>query len=71
MPKACVTKKMKQGMSREAAIKVCYPELKAVDTKKRTIMGKPVKELKGVMKSKSMKQQAKELMKKIKSKKGY
>ena len=71
MPKACMEKQMKTGMSKDAAVKACYPEAKAVDTKKRTLMGKPVKELKGVMKSKSTKQQAQGLMKKIKSKKGY
>ena len=66
MPKACVKMKMKQGMSRDAAVKPCYPEAKAVDTKKM-----PLKERKGVMVSKSTKQQAQGLMKKIKSKKGY
>ena len=71
MPKKCVEMKIKGGMSRAAAVKACYPERKAVDTKKRTIMGKPLKERKGVMVSKSTKQQAQGLMKKIKSKKGY
>ena len=71
MPKECVQRKIKMGRTMEQAMKECYPEAKAVDTKKRTLMGKPVKELKGVMKSKSTKQQAQGLMKKIKSKKGY
>ena len=66
MPKKCVEMKIKGGMSRAAAVKACYPEAKAVDTKKRKY-----KELKGVMVSKSTKQQAQGLMKKIKSKKGY
>ena len=66
MPKKCVEMKMKGGMSRAAAVKACYPERKAVDTKKM-----PLKERKGVMVSKSTKQQAQGLMKKIKSKKGY
>ena len=26
MPKACVTKKMKDGMSKDAAVKACYPK---------------------------------------------
>ena len=34
MPKACVKKKMKQGMSKSAAIKACYPGMKKVEPKK-------------------------------------
>ena len=34
MPKACVKQKMKQGMSRDAAVKVCYPDKSSKKTKK-------------------------------------
>ena len=34
MPKKCVEKKMKQGMSKSAAIKACYPGMKKVEPKK-------------------------------------
>ena len=34
MPKKCVEKKMKQGMSKDAAVKVCYPDKSSKKTKK-------------------------------------
>ena len=33
MPKKCVEKKMKQGMSKDAAVKVCYPNKSSKKTK--------------------------------------
>ena len=38
MPKACVKMKMKDGMSRAAAVKACYPEMgKKFPTKKQVM----------------------------------
>jgi len=37
MPKACVKKKMKQGMSKSAAIKACYPGMKKVEEQSSVI----------------------------------
>jgi|13_taG_2_1085334.scaffolds.fasta_scaffold10125_5 hypothetical protein len=34
MPKSCVKKKMKEGMTQGAAIKACYPNMKKLDMKK-------------------------------------
>jgi|TARA_R100001530_G_scaffold124546_1_gene92793 hypothetical protein len=34
MPKACIKKKMKEGMTQSAAIKSCYPNMKKLDMKK-------------------------------------
>ena len=31
MPKSCVKKKMKEGMTQGAAIKACYPNMKKLD----------------------------------------
>ena len=46
MPKACVTKKMKQGMSKSAAIKACYPGMKKVEPKKVNLKKVKLKKVK-------------------------
>ena len=40
MPKACVKQKMKQGMSRKAAIQACYPLTKKVSKEAASKPGK-------------------------------
>ena len=46
MPKACVKKKMKQGMSKSAAIKSCYPGMKKVEPKKVNLKKVKLKKVK-------------------------
>ena len=46
IPKACVKKKMKQGMSKSAAIKACYPGMKKVEPKKVNLKKVKLKKVK-------------------------